>query len=78
MTLASGDIRDISTQPRACEISGFRGAVDGNCALLGYYGRCSYNSLPTFRDRSWILDPWRWDPIGCPRQSVRNCHYKLR
>jgi len=71
VALASGDIRDISTQPRACEISAFRDAVDENSALLGYYARCSNNSLPTFRDRSWILDPWRWDRIGCPRQSVR-------
>jgi hypothetical protein len=76
--LASGDIRDTSTQIWACEISSLRGAVDENCALLGYYARCSDHSLPMFWDRSWILDLWRWNPIGCPRQSVRNCHYKLR
>jgi len=31
-------------------IFGFRRAVDGKCALLGYYAAISGNSLPTFRD----------------------------
>jgi hypothetical protein len=33
-----------------CVMSGFRGEVDENCDLLGYYAASSGNSLPTFRD----------------------------
>jgi hypothetical protein len=26
----------------------------------------------------WILEPWRWDPIGCPKTSVINYHFSPR
>ena len=36
-------------------ISAFRGEVDENCALLGYYTASSGNFLPTFRDNESFL-----------------------
>jgi hypothetical protein len=26
----------------------------------------------------WILEPWSWDPIACPKTSVINYHFSLR
>jgi len=67
-------------------ISSFRRDEGEHCALLGYCAASSGNSLPTFRDNlpvpsssaknprkknpSWILDPWKWGPRGCPETSV--------
>jgi hypothetical protein len=30
------------------------------------------------RRKLGLLDPWRWDPIGCPETSVHNYHSTLR
>jgi len=46
-------------------ISGFRGEVDENCVLLGYYVANSGNCLPTFRDN---LEPRRWDRQVVPKR----------
>ena len=51
-------------------ISGFRTAVDENCALLGYYTSSSGNSSPTFRDN--LLVPSSRVENGCPATSVMN------
>lgn len=58
-------------------ISGFRRDVGEICALLGYYGASSSNSVPTFSgnlpDPSSFLTPWpfRMGP-ACPETSVRD------
>jgi len=42
------------------------------CTLLGYYTAYSANTLLTFWDNLSAQGP-----IGCPKTSVRNCHYML-
>ena len=71
-------------------VSGFRTAVDQNCALLGYYTAVGANSLPTFRDNlsvpssrvknpKFFLDSWtsKMGPTGCAETPVRNYHYSM-
>jgi hypothetical protein len=57
---------------------------DENCALLGYYARCSGNSLTVPQDDlsvipSSVKTPRRMllGQIGCPKMSVRNYYYTL-
>jgi len=63
-------------------ISDFRGEVNGNCALMGYYAACNGNYLLTFRDNlsfpSSRVKKKEMGQIGCPETSARDYHYSLR
>jgi hypothetical protein len=63
-------------------ISGFRGEVDENCALLGYYEASSGNLLATLWDTlsvpySTVKNAKKMGRTGCPGMSERNYHYSL-
>jgi len=58
-----------------CVVLGFCCEADENCVLLGYYAACSDVFL-LFQDNLSV--PLKMGPIGCPRMSVKNCHYMLR
>ena len=53
-------LHSVTSQKTKIDPRRFRGQVDENCALLGYYAGCSGNSLPTFRENlSVLFKGWR-------------------
>jgi len=70
-----------------CVISGFLGALNVNCVLLGCYAASNVNFLPMFRDNLSVPSSrvapilkgsMKMGPTGCPATSVRNYHFSLR
>jgi len=67
-----------------CVISGIHHEAEEICALLGYYGACSGNSLPMFRDNLSVSSKfnkskkksmcrfWWWLTIWCDGGIVGN------
>jgi hypothetical protein len=64
---------DLRTNSDCCLNSGFRRAVNENCALLSCYAASSGISLPTFRDNLSVPSSGVNNPKGKNHYSLRNC-----
>jgi hypothetical protein len=68
----------IGTSGGLCMISGFRRVVSEICTFLGFYVvlyRCFRTNYSFLKGQAW---PLKMEPLGCPKTSVRNCHFTLR